>query len=84
MTNIDILGDKHQVIEGDNIKELVELSLTKIRSISKKFYAESLKNDLNKEGNSIIDVHAGSGIFYNVILGMERNIPKEYIRSLIK
>lgn len=55
-------------ISGDNIEELVEFSLLRIRERSKDYYRKHLLNDLISRGASLIDVHAGMGTHYTVEL----------------
>lgn len=60
--------DKNYQIEGDNINELVDFCLTKIRTKSQEFYKKELLLNLKEERKSIIDCHAGMGIYYDVVL----------------
>lgn len=60
-------GNAYLII-GDNIDEIINLSLTKIRPKSQDAAIALLKEDLKLEKQSIINRHAGSGCFYDVKL----------------
>jgi len=62
------LSYNRYTIEGDNIDELILNCLSRIRITSKKYYESELKTDLETKGKSLIDVHAGVGVSYVVIL----------------
>lgn len=58
----------HYLIEGNNIAELVEYSLQKVRPKSQGFYKKELTKDLQSVGYSHIDFHAGNKNWYKVEL----------------
>lgn len=60
--------NNHYTITGNSINEIVDFCLPRIREISKEFYRENIKNDLQENGETIIDVHAGMGQFYSIKL----------------
>ena len=55
-------------IVGDSINELIEECLKRIRPQSKEFYKKELRKDLESKNKSLIDRHAGMGVFYKVIM----------------
>jgi len=62
------LSYNRYTIESNNIDELVKDCVSRIRPQSKKYYESELIKDLESKGKSLIDVHAGLGISYVVIL----------------
>ncbi len=62
------LSYNRYTIEGDNFEELVNDCIKRIRPQSKIYYEKELRIDLLKNKKSMIDVHAGVGISYIVIL----------------
>lgn len=60
--------NKCYIISGDNIEDLVNECMDRIRTKSQSFYKTELTNNLKERGNAIIDIHAGMGNFYEVIL----------------
>lgn len=71
-------------IFGDNVDELVTACVARIRENSKEFYRQELNNDLNIKGASIIDMHAGMGIAYSVILTGENGFNVRLKKMLSK
>jgi hypothetical protein len=61
--------NSNYLIVGDDIDELIEYLVSRIRAQSKDYYAKNLREDLTKTRCSIVDRHAGQGTFYNVVLG---------------
>lgn len=61
-------AQNHYTIKGAEIEEIVAYCLLKIREQSKAFYSKDLRTNLLESGKTIIDVHAGMGNFYEVIL----------------
>lgn len=59
---------KSYTIEGDDVDTLIDACLSRIRPQSKDFYEKQLRSDLDKCTKSLIDRHAGMGIYYNVKL----------------
>ena len=55
-------------ITGSDIEELIEYCIHRVRQISKKYYEKELRIDLEKNSKSSIDVHAGMGTSYEIIL----------------
>jgi len=62
------LSYNRYTIESDNIEELILNCVSRIRINSKDYYEKELRIDLENKGKSLIDVHAGVGISYVVIL----------------
>jgi hypothetical protein len=62
------LSPNTYTIEGDNIEELITECVSRIRLRSKEYYRNELRIDLLKHKKSLVDVHAGIGISYIVIL----------------
>ena len=58
----------HYTIIGTEIEELVAYCLLKIREQSRVFYSKEMRANLLENEKVIIDVHAGMGNFYEVIL----------------
>ena len=58
----------HYTIIGTEMEELVIYCLLKIREQSRAFYSKDMRIKLCEYGKTIIDVHAGMGNFYEVIL----------------
>lgn len=61
-------AQNHYTIKGAEIEEIVAYCLLKIRERSRAFYSKDLRTNLLESGKTIIDVHAGMGNFYEVIL----------------
>lgn len=61
------------LIESDSIEEAIACVLPRIRNISKAFYAREIRSDLAKTGESMVDSHAGQGVFYLIKLNEKRN-----------
>lgn len=55
-------------VTGNNIDSLVEHCLPLIREKSKSFYEKELREKLETYGKAFIDVHAGKGTTYEVVL----------------
>jgi hypothetical protein len=62
------LSYNRYTIVGDNLEELINDCIKRIRNQSKIYYEKELRIDLLKNKKSMIDVHAGVGISYIVIL----------------
>lgn len=56
------------LIEGDDINEVIEYCMTKIRAKSQDFYRASIIKDLTSNGESLIDFHAGLHNWYKIRL----------------
>lgn len=56
------------LVEVSNIEEALEVLIPKIRLKSQEFYRDNIKNDLERNGTSLIDVHAGNGCYYSIVL----------------
>lgn len=56
------------VIEGTDMDELITECLGRIRAISKAYYAKELRDDLERDGMSTVDRHAGMGNYYTAKL----------------
>ena len=68
MVKITEIEPTYCKISGSSIHNLTIECIKRIRSQSKHYYEKELLNDLNLKGCSLIDRHAGNGIFYKVIL----------------
>ncbi len=55
------------IVTGDNIQEIIDFLVPKIRLQSQEFYKKSLFQDLSTSGKSLIDVHAGIQNTYSVL-----------------
>lgn len=55
-------------VTGNNIDSLVEHCLPLIREKSKSFYEKNIRENLETYGKAFIDVHAGKGTTYEVVL----------------
>lgn len=62
------IKNNHLLIEGDCINELVDYSLSRVRSISKEYYKKEIRKDLELRGYSWIDYHAGIKNYYEIKL----------------
>lgn len=64
------LKDFHNnyVVEVSNIDEAISEMLPRIRKQSQDFYRKNIREELERKGNTIIDQHAGNGIFYSINL----------------
>lgn len=58
----------HYTIIGTGMEELATYCLLKIREQSRAFYSKDIRTNLRENGKTIIDIHAGIGNFYEVIL----------------
>ena len=67
---IYIRGNTYKITSTDS-DELVSECVARIRIQSKDFYKRELQEELKRDGKSLIDAHAGMGIFYEVILKQE-------------
>ena len=55
-------------ITGASVDKLIDECMKRIRPQSKDFYKRELTKDLNNNGISLIDRHAGMGLYYTVVL----------------
>lgn len=60
-------NNNYEII-GNNIDELVEYSLSKVREKSKDFYKRWIRQNLEEKGESFIDRHAGIDNTYSIYL----------------
>jgi len=60
--------NNHYLISGDNIEEIIDIALMRIREKSKAFYRKHIEEDLKKKQESLIDIHAGLGNMYSIEL----------------
>ena len=65
--NSSIIQNEFEII-GDNINEIIDFALNRIRPQNKEFYRREIKEDLTKDGSSVISHHAGFGIAYKITL----------------
>lgn len=66
------LSYNRYTIESDDINELIDECIKRIRPQSKLYYELELRKDLEIKNKSLIDVHAGVGISYVVILNLKK------------
>ncbi len=59
---------KRYTITGDSIQEIIEYIIPRIRHQSQDFYTREIELDLKAKKESMVDSHAGQGIFYILIL----------------
>ena len=52
------------VVEANTINEVISEMIPRIRKQSQEFYKKNIREELEKKNNTIIDQHAGNGIFY--------------------
>ena len=64
---IENSNNRYQII-GSDIEELIKESLARVRQHSKDYYKKELRIDLENKKKSNIDVHAGMGTSYEIIL----------------
>lgn len=60
--------NKVYTITGNNLKEILEFILPKIREKSVKFYEQLIIDELKEHNEIVVDVHAGQGSVYVVKL----------------
>ena len=58
----------YYVVEADTIDEVISELIPRIRKQSQEFYKKNIREELEKKNNTIIDQHAGNGIFYDIKL----------------
>jgi hypothetical protein len=56
------------VVEVDNIEDAIKELIPRIRKQSQDFYIKNIRESLEKKGSTIIDQHAGNGMFYTIKL----------------
>lgn len=56
------------IISGENIEELLQYCLPRIRQKSQGFYRQHIEESLQAKGECLIDLHAGMGSLYTVVL----------------
>jgi hypothetical protein len=54
------------IIEASCIEEVISEMLPRIRKQSQDFYKKNICEELQKKNDTIIDRHAGNGIFYTI------------------
>ena len=54
------------VVEATSIDEVITEMIPRIRKQSQEFYKKNIREELKKKNNTIIDQHAGNGIFYTI------------------
>jgi hypothetical protein len=62
------LSYNRYTIVGDDLEELINDTIKRIRPQSKIYYEKELRIDLLKNKESMVDVHAGVGISYIIKL----------------
>ena len=55
-------------VHGYTPSDIIDTLLPLIRGRSQDFYRKELREDLERDGYSIVDVHAGQGTYYRVSL----------------
>lgn len=72
MTTINHTPQKYMTnvyeITGENISEIIECCILRIRPKSQEGYRQYIQEDLLEKKESIIDQHAGMGNFYVIKL----------------
>ena len=70
-----MLNIKHQptkdfhnnyIVEATSIDEVISEMIPRIRQQSQEFYKNNIREELKKKNDTIIDQHAGNGIFYTI------------------
>ena len=61
-------SDKNLEVVGDNINEIIQYILPRIRSSSQDFYRKNIVEELQSKSETIVDSHAGLSIFYTLKL----------------
>lgn len=56
------------IVEATSIDAVISEVLPRIRKKSQDFYKKSIRKDLENKGETIVDQHAGNGIFYTIKL----------------
>lgn len=59
--------ENHFIITGNDLADVVETALSKIREKSRNAYAEDMQDKLARGKDVFIDKHSGSGTYYTVI-----------------
>lgn len=54
------------IVEASYIEEIISEMLPRIRKQSQDFYKKNIREELQKKNDTIIDRHAGNGIFYTI------------------
>jgi hypothetical protein len=54
------------IIESSCIDEVIFEMIPRIRKQSQEFYKKNIREELEKKNDTIIDRHAGNGIFYTI------------------
>lgn len=60
------IDNNRLLIEGDCINEIIEYCIPRIRKQSQDFYKREIREDLEKRKYSLIDIHAGMNIGYDI------------------
>ncbi len=68
-------------VSGDTPDEIIVTLLPLIRSRSQDFYHKELRADLERDGSSHVDNHAGQGTYYRVSLNKQKSKRKRTPRS---
>lgn len=56
------------VVEATTIEEVISEMIPRIRKQSQDFYRKNIREELEKKNDTIIDQHAGNGIFYTIFI----------------
>jgi len=64
--------ENHFTISGENIDDLLYVSLPRIRPASRAFYRKHIPESLQETGECLIDLHAGMGALYTLILRRDK------------
>lgn len=54
------------IVEASCIDEVISEMMPRIRKQSQDFYKKNIREELQKKNDTIIDQHAGNGIFYTI------------------
>lgn len=57
-----------QEMRADTIDEALEAMLPRIRTRSRSFYKEEIRKDLERDGTTVVDKHAGGGFLWVITL----------------
>lgn len=56
------------VVEANTINEVISEMIPRIRKQSQEFYRKNISEELENKKYTIIDKHAGNGIFYTIYI----------------
>ncbi|QKX07748.1 hypothetical protein HN014_22375 (plasmid) [Aquimarina sp. TRL1] len=62
------VNEHSNLIVGNDINKIIDYCIPRIRKISQEYYRKEIKNDLEKNAESWIDIHAGMGMSSHILL----------------